>query len=86
MSELRLYRMPDENTGGILVATWVLTVNGISISHASTVYGTQEHPFDGAPREIVGLAARLGVALNVKTQYCDRRLQSSAVRLHVVKP
>jgi len=84
MSELRLYRMPDDyNTR---TSTWILSLNGVALSQATTGLDHEELPFAHVPRDVLGLAIRLESALNVKVQYCDRRLaKQQPVRLHVVR-
>jgi len=82
MTDLCLYRMPDEPA----YSSWILSLNGVALSQVTIELDTShELPFANVPREILGLAVRLERALQVKIQYHDRRLRPSSVRLHVVR-
>lgn len=82
-NELRLYRMPDDGD----VHSWILALNGVAISQASTFYRAHgDDAFGDMPHELLRIAERLALALYAKIEYHDRRpTKRQPVRLHVVR-
>lgn len=83
MTELILYRMPDENVDRLITQVcYVLALNGVPLLKSSQeLPWSRISPEPPAPEDMITLSKALEKALGVRTVYRDTRPHISKVRM-----
>lgn len=81
---LILHRMPDELTGGQLIATYILSLNGVEIRRAWIAYQHGPSPDMAWPTELHTIASAMELALQTRCNVRDNRpVTRHAARVNV---